>query len=326
MNKRRKLVVAFGAGAAVSPFSSFAQQQGKVWRVGFVSGRRSRPDPTADAVLQGLRERGYVEGKNLLMEYRYVGDMRERTAGIVAELVQLKVDVIVSPNLESILAAKLATKSIPIVFLINQDPVAAGIVENLAHPGGNVTGISRLTRQLTAKRLELLMEIIPGLNRVGILWDANDKSQGLKDYETAARALKLQLHPMEVRGPKPDFEAAFQSAGKARVAAFIITRDPIFLDSTRQIADLAMRYRLPSIGEGSEFIDAGCLLSYSTNLVENSKRAAFYVDRILKGAKPGDLPVEQPTRFALIVNKTTADKLGIKIPNSILVRADKVIG
>jgi len=325
MNNRRKLVIALGAGTLTAPFGSFAQQQGKVWRVGFVSGRKSRPDPTADAVLQGLRELGYIEGKNILMAYRYVGDMRERTAGIVAELVQLKVDVIVSPNLESILAAKLATKTIPIVFLINQDPVAAGIVDNMAHPGGNITGISRLTRELTGKRLELLMEMIPGISRVGILWDANDKSQVLKDFETKARTLKLHLHPMEVRGPTPDLERAFQFAIKERVSAFIIIRDPLFLDYTRQIADLAIKHRLPSISEGSEFVDAGCLVSYSTNLVENSKRAAVYVDKILKGAKAGDLPVEQPTRFDLIVNNKTAKTLGIKIPNSILVRADKVI-
>ena len=259
------------------------------------------------------------------MEYRYVGAMRERTASLVAEFVQLKVDVIVSPNLETIIAAKQATRTIPIVFVINQDPVAAGIVDNMARPGGNITGVSRLTRELSGKRLALLKEMIPGIAHVGILWDANDKSQGTKDYEAAARVLKLQLHPMEVRGPNPDLEGAFQSAAKARVGALIIIRDPIFLDYARQIADLAIKHRLPSICEGSEFIDAGGLMSYSTNLAENSKRAAYYVDRILKGAKPGDLPVEQPTRFDLIVNGKTAKALGIKIPNSILVQATKVI-
>jgi putative ABC transport system substrate-binding protein len=325
MNNRRKLVVMLGASALGAAFGSFAQQQKNVWRIGFLSGRKSRPDPTADAVLEGLRAFGYIEGKNILMEYRYVGEMRERTSGFVAELVNLKVDVIVSPNLESILAAKQATKTIPIVFLINQDPVAAGIVDNMAHPGGNITGISRLTRQLTGKRLEVLVEMIPGISRIGLLWDVNDKSQGLQDYQASARALKLELRPLEVRGPNPDFESAFQSAIRERVSAFIITRDPIFLDYTKQIANLAIKHRLPSIGEGAEFIDAGCLMSYSTNLVENSKRAAYYVDKILKGTKPGDLPIEQPTRFDLIVNKKTAKTLGIKIPNSILVRADKVV-
>ena len=325
MNNRRKLIVALGAGALAAPFASSGQEQGKVWRIGFLSGRKSRPDPTLDAVLQGLRELGYVEGKNLLMEYRYAGAMRERTASLVAEFVQLKVDVIVSPNLETIIAAKQATRTIPIVFVINQDPVAAGIVDNMAHPGGNITGVRRLTRELSGKRLDLLKEMIPGITHVGILWDANDKSQGTKDYEAAARVLKLQLHPMEVRSPNPDLEGAFQSAAKARVGALIIIRDPIFLDYARQIADLAIKHRLPSICEGSEFIDAGGLMSYSTNLEENSKRAAYYVDRILKGEKPGDLPVEQPTRFDLIVNGKTAKALGIKIPNSILVQATKVI-
>jgi putative ABC transport system substrate-binding protein len=325
MNNRRKLVIALGAGALTAPLGSFAQQQGKVWRIGFVSGRKARPDPTLDAVLEGLRELGYVEGKNLLMEYRYIGEMRERTASLVAELVQLKVDAIVSPNLETVLAAKQATRTIPIVFVVNQDPVAAGLVDSLAHPGGNLTGISRLTRELGGKRLELLKEIIPGIARVGILWDANDKSQGIKDYETAARPLKLQLLSLEVRGPKPDLEGGFQSAAKARANALIVIRDAIFLDHARQIADLAIKHRLPSICEGSEFIDAGGLISYSTNLEENSKRAAYYVDKILKGAKPGALPVEQPTRFDLVINMKTAKAIGIKIPQSLLQRADKVI-
>jgi putative ABC transport system substrate-binding protein len=251
--------------------------------------------------------------------------MRERTASLVAELVQLKVDAIVSPNFESILAAKQATRAIPIVFVLNQDPVAAGIVDNMAHPGGNITGVSRLTRELSGKRLELLKEMVPGIARVGILWDARDKSLGRKDYETAARTLKLQLHPLEVRGPNPDLEGAFQSAAKARVNALIIIRDPIFLDYAKQIANLAMKHRLPSMSEGSEFVDAGGLMSYSTNLVENSKRAAYYIDKILKGTKPGDLPIEQPTRFDLIVNRKVANALGLKIPNSILVRAERVI-
>jgi putative ABC transport system substrate-binding protein len=325
MNNRRKLVIALGTSVLTIPLQSFAQRQGKVWRIGYQTARKGRPDPTFDAFLQGLQEFGYVEGKNILVEYRAVGDMRERTASLVAELVQLKVDAIVSVNLESILAAKQATKTIPIIFVINQDPVAAGIVDNMARPGGNITGISRLTRELGGKRLELIKEMIPGITRFGILWDANDKSRGIKDYEAAARVLKLQLHPMEVRGPNPDLTGAFQSAAKARVSALIVMRDPIFLDNAKQIADLAIQHRLPSICEGNEFTDAGGLVSYSTSLAENSKRAAYFVDKILKGAKPGDLPIEQPTRFDLIVNSKTAKVLGIKIPNSILVRADKVI-
>jgi ABC-type uncharacterized transport system substrate-binding protein len=325
MNKRRRLVIAIGAGTVTAPLCSFAQQPGKVWRIGYLSGRKGRPDPTADAMLQGLRELGYVEGKNILIEYRYVGEMRERTASLVAELVQLKVDAIVSPNLETILAAKQATKTIPIVFVINQDPVAVGLVDSLAHPGGNITGISRLTRELSGKRLELLKEMIPGIARVGILWDANDKSQVTKDYETAARALKLQLHALKVRGPNLDLEGAFQSAAKERVSALIIIRDAIFLDYAKQIADLAIKHRLPSICEGSEFIDAGGLVSYSPNVAESSKRAAYYVDKILKGAKPGDLPIEQPTQFDLVINMKTAKAIGFAIPKDMLLRAHKVI-
>ena len=325
MNNRRKLLIALGTIAFASPLGTFAQPQGKVWRIGYLTGRSGRPDPTFDAVAQGLTELGYVEGRNILIEYRAVGGMRERTAGIVAELVQLKVDAIVSPNLETILAAKQATRTIPIVFVINQDPVAAGIVDNMAHPGANITGVSRLTRELSGKRLDLLKEMVPGITRVGILWDANDKSQGTRGYETAARTLKLQLHPMEVRGPNPDLEGAFRSAAKERVSALIVIRDPVFLDYARQIADLAIRHRLPSICEGNEFMNAGGLMSYSTDDAESLKRTAWYVDKILKGAKPGDLPIEQPTKFELVLNMKTAKALGIKIPQTILVRADRVI-
>ena len=324
MTTRRELLISLGAGALAAPLYSFAQQ-GKAWRMGYVTGRKGRPDPTFDAVLQGLSDLGYVEGRNLQIEFRAVGGMRERTAGVVAELLQRQVDIIVSPNLETVLAAKQATKTIPIVFVVNQDPVAAGIVHDMARPGGNITGIARLTRELSGKRLELLKEMVPGIARVGILWDANDKSQGVKDYETAARAAKLHLHSLEVRSPTPDLEGAFRSAAKERASALIVIRDAIFLDYVKQIVDLAIKHRLPSICEGSEFVEAGGLMSYSTDLAENSRRAAWYVDKILKGVKPGDLPIEQPTRFDLLINMKTAKTIGIKIPQSILARADRVI-
>ncbi len=325
MNNRRKLIVALGAGALVAPLGSFAQQQGKVWRIGFLTGRKGRPDPTFDAVVQGLRELGYVEGKNLLMEYRAVGEMPERTASIVAELVQLKVDIIVSPTFSTVLAAKQATKTIPIVGVIANDPVASGLADSLARPGGNFTGISRLTRELSGKRLELLKDLIPGIARVGILWHTNESIQLREEYEVAARALKLQLHSLQVPGSNPDLEAAFQTAAKQRVQALIVTRNPILLNYTRQIADLAIKHRLPSVCEGQEYTDAGCLMSYSTNDTESFKRAAYYVDKILKGAKPGNLPIEQPTRFDLIINMKTAKAIGIKIPHSLLQRVDKLI-
>jgi putative ABC transport system substrate-binding protein len=325
MNNRRKLIVALGAGALAAPFGTFAQQPGKVWRIGFLTGRKGRPDPTFDAVLQGLRELGYVEGKNILMEYRAVGENPERTASLVAEVVQLNVDVIVSPTFSMVVAAKRATKTIPIVGVIAGDPVAAGLADSLARPGSNFTGIARLTRELSGKRLELLKDMIPGIALVGILWHANESTQLREEYEVAARTLKLQLHSLVVRGPNPDLEGAFQSAAKQGVHALIVPRNPIILNYTKQISDLAIKHRLPSICEGREFTDAGGLISYSTNDTESFKRAAYYVDKILKGAKPGDLPIEQPTRFDLIINMKTANALGIKIPQTILVRADKVI-
>jgi putative ABC transport system substrate-binding protein len=325
VNNRRKLFIALGASALATPFGTLGQQQGKIWRVGFLTGRKGRPDPTYDTVVQALRELGYVEGKNLLMEYRAVGDMPERTASIVAELVQLNVDVIVSPSFVPILAAKQATKTIPIVVVINGDPVAAGFADSLAHPGGNITGVTRLTRELSGKRLALLKEIAPGVARVGILSHANDVGDLTKDYESGARALKLQLHALVVRDSNPDLEGAFESAAKQRLQALVLARSPILLTHARRIGELALKYRLPSMCEGGEYTDAGGLMSYSTNDTESFKRAAYYVDNIFKGAKPGDLPFEQPTRFELIVNLQTAKGLGIKIPNSILVQATKVI-
>jgi putative ABC transport system substrate-binding protein len=324
MNNRRKLLVALGAAALAAPFGSYAQQQGKVWRIGFLTGRKGRPDPTFDTVLQGLREIGYVEGKNIQVEYRASGGTPERTASIVAEIVQLKVDVIISPTFSMVLAAKQATKTIPIVGVVNQDPVAAGLANSLARPGGNVTGVARLTRELSGKRLELLKEMIPGITRIGVLWDANDPATP-KEYEAAARALKVQLQSLEVRGPNPDLEGAFQSAAKGRVGALITMRGPMLLGHTQRIAELAIKHRLPAMYEGSEFIDAGGLISYSTNDADSFKRAAYYVDKILKGAKPGDLPIEQPTRFDLIINMKTAKAIGVKIPNSLMQRVDKLI-
>jgi len=325
MNNRRKLLVALGASALVSPLSSLAQPQTKVWRIGYMTGRKGRPDPTFDTVLQGLRELGYVEGKNILMEYRASGGLPEIAASIVAELVQLKVDVIVSPTFLLILAARQATKTIPIVGVVSQDPVAAGLADSLARPGGNFTGVSRLTRELSGKRLELLKEMIPGIARIGVLWDANDTSQITNEYAAAARALKLQLHLLEVRGPNPDLEGAFQAAAKGRASALVIVRGPILLGHVKRIADLATKHRLPAMYEGSEFMDAGGLISYSTNDADSFKRAAYYVDKILKGAKPSDLPIEQPTRFDLIINMKTAKAIGIKIPHTLLQRVDKLI-
>jgi putative tryptophan/tyrosine transport system substrate-binding protein len=308
-----------------------AQQPKKVPSVGFllqrVSPTPTTPDPFTDAFRQGLRDLGYIEGKNILVEYRYGEGKRDRTLSQVAELVQLKVDVLVVRSLSAIRAAKQATKTIPIVILTNVDPVATGLIDSLARPGANITGISLLTRELSGKRLELLKEAVPGISRVGVLRDADSAAAAIdsKEYEAAARALKIQFLSLKVRGPNPDYEGAFQAAAKGRASAIIAVSGPLATSYPKRIADLAIKYRLPSMHEGRQLVEAGGLMSYSSSDTESFRRAATYVDKILKGAKPADLPVEQPTKFELVINLKTAKQIGLTIPQSMLYRADKVI-
>jgi ABC-type uncharacterized transport system substrate-binding protein len=307
-----------------------AQQPQKVSRLGFVSARANptptTPDSSADALRQGLRNLGYIEGKNIVVEYRYFEGKVDRIPSLVAELLQLKLDVLVSVNTLAIRAFKQATQTLPIIIVINDDPVTTGIVNSLAHPGGNVTGLTRLTRELSGKRLELLKEAVPKLSRVGVLDDAStDIQASFQDFEPAARALKIQLQSLEVRGPNPDLEGAFQAAASGRVNALITVRTALLINYRKQIAGLAIKNRLPSIQEGSDFVEAGGLMSYSASDTEVFRRAAYYVDRILKGTKPADLPVEQPTKFELIINLKTAKQIGLTIPPNVLARADKVI-
>jgi putative ABC transport system substrate-binding protein len=306
-----------------------AQQPKKVPRIGYVSasGGPGTPDPRFEAFRQGLRDLGYIEGKNILVEYRYAEGKQDPIPSLVAELVQLNVDVLVSPALPAIRAAKQATKTIPIVMVFNVDPVETGIVDSLAHPGGNITGLTRLTRELGGKRLELLKEVVARISRVGVLWDVDEASAaiGFKEYEAAAHAMKIQLQSLEVRGPKADLEGAFQAAAKGRASALITIRNGLLLRYPKRIADLAIKNRLPSMYEGSDFVEAGGLISYSANDAESFRRAATYVDKILKGAKPADLPVEQPMKFELVINLKTAKQIGLTIPPNVLARADKVI-
>ncbi len=310
-------------------FPAQAQQPKKIPRIGYVSGigDPSNPVPSVEGFRQGLRDLGYIEGKNILVEYRYLEGKLDRVPGLVAELVQLKVDVFVSSNFPAIRAAKQATKTIPIVMVTTQDPVATGIVNSLARPGGNITGLTRLTRDLSGKRLELLKEMVPGKSRVGVLWDTNAPGPiiGFKEYEAAAPALKIQIQSLEVAGPNPDLEGAFQAAAKGRAGGLITIRNPVLNRYRKRIADLAIKNRLPSMCEGGDYVEAGSLVSYSANDAENFRRAATYVDKILKGAKPADLPVEQPTKFELVINLKTAKQIGLTIPQSVLYRADKVI-
>jgi putative ABC transport system substrate-binding protein len=305
-----------------------AQQPKKVPRIGFVWGVGDLDSrPLAEPFRQGLRDLGYIEGKNILVEYRYAEGKLDRIPSLVAELVQLKVDVLVSPAPPAIRAAKQATKTIPIVMLSNVDPVATGIVDSLARPGGNITGVARFTTELSGKRLELLKEIVPKISRVGVLWDADnpDAAIGFKEYEAAARALKIQLLSLEVRGANVDLEGAFQAAAKGRANALITVRNAPLIIYRQRIADLAIKNRLPSMCEGSDFVEAGGLVSYAANDADNFRRAAYYVDRILKGAKPADLPVEQPMKFELVINLKTAKQIGLTIPQWTLMKADRVI-
>jgi putative tryptophan/tyrosine transport system substrate-binding protein len=305
-----------------------AQQAKKVPRIGYVSGigDSANPGPNVEAFRQGLRDLGYNEGKNIHVEYRYIEGQQDKVPSLVADLVGLKVDVLILVTLPAIRAAKEATKTIPIVMVTTQDPIAVGLIDSLARPGGNITGITRLTRELSGKRLELVKEVLPTISRVGILWSTNSSvAVAFKEYETSARTLKIPLRSLEVGGPNPDLEGAFQTAARERINALITIMDTVLNRYTTQIAELAIKNRLPSMCEVTSWVAEGCLLSYAANDPESYKRVAVYVDKLLKGAKPADLPVEQPTKFEFVINLKTAKQIGLTIPQSVLYRADKVI-
>jgi putative ABC transport system substrate-binding protein len=305
-----------------------AQQPGRVARIGYLAGGDANTTgPQIEAFRQGMRALGYVEGKNVRFEFRYVEEKQDRVPLLLGELLDQKVDVLVIPHTGGIFAAKQATKTIPIVMVSTVDPVTTGMVASLAHPGGNITGVFRLNRDLGGKRLELLKEAVPKTSRVAVLWDGNDEGSrvGFKEYETAAHALKLQLQSLEVRDPNPDFDAVLQAAIRGHANGLIVVRDPFLRRYTKRIADLAIKKQLPSMWEGSDSIKAGGLISYSTSDTESFTRAATYVDKILKGRNPADLPVEQPTKFELVINLKTAKQIDLTVPPNVLLRADKVI-
>jgi putative ABC transport system substrate-binding protein len=299
-----------------------AQQPTKMPRIGFLSGSNS-----VQSFREGLRDLGYVEGKNILIDDRYIEKSVDEFSGLVAELLQLKIDVLVVEPLLAIRAAKKGTQTIPIVMVTNVDPVANGIVDSLASPRGNITGLATLSRELSGKRLELFKEVVPRISRIGVLGDADAPVSALtlKEYEAAARGLKIRLQSLEVRGPNPDLASVFQSAGKAQANALITISSPMLGRYRKQIAELAIKNRLPSTSDGSGYVDSGFLMSYSADKANQYRRAAVYVDKILKGAKPADLPVEQPTKFEFIINLKTAKQIGLTIPPNVLARADKVI-
>ena len=325
MNRRDSIAALAALGAAL-PLAR-AQQPSKIPRIGLLS--PFSPAATAlwhQAFRQGLRDLGWVEGKNISIEYRYAEGRSDRLPDLAADLVRLKVDIIVAAVPADALAAQKATKAIPIVMAAGGDPVAVGLVESLARPGGNVTGLSTMTPDLAGKRLELLKEIVPKLSRVAVLWNPEDRSSALiwREIQRPARELGIQLHSLEVRSAN-DFDKAFEAATRARAGALAIMPDPVFATNLKRIADLAAKSRLPSIFHLSDFADAGGLVAYGPDRSDMFRRAATYVDKILKGAKPGDLPIEQPTKFSLVINAKTAKALGVKIPGVILLRADRVI-
>jgi ABC-type uncharacterized transport system substrate-binding protein len=303
------------------------QQLTKIPRIGFLGA--TSPAALAarvQAFRQGLHELGYVEGKNIVLEYRWAEGRNERLPDLAAELVRLKVDVIVTAGPTDNRAAKEATNTIPIVMAQDNDPVGNRLVASLGRPGGNITGLATLTPELSGKRLEILKEIVPRLSRVAVLGTSIQpgNAQALRETELAAGALAVQLQYLEVGGPE-DIETAFRGASKRRAEAILLLASYVFNIHRIQTLDLALKSRLPAIYRTSEFVEDGGLLSYGVNIAELYRRAATYVDKILKGAKPADLPVEQPTKFELVINLKTAKQIGLTIPPNVLVRADRVI-
>ena len=330
MKKRRKLVVALCAGALAAPLCSLAQQPGKVWRVGFLS-QTTRPASLSDsynygAFLRGMRELGYVEGKNLVIEWRFADNKPERLSDLAMELVKLNLDAIVTSGMLGPLALQKATTTIPVVMTSNSDPVGRGLVKSLARPGGNITGVTNITCDLGPKRLELLLDIVPKLSRVALMTNPDNPAhiQGLESIQSAGQKRRITILRAEARSPQ-EIDNAFSLMRQQNAGALLVSLDPLFQQQKSQIAELAANHRLPSITADRIYAEAGCLVSYSSNRGDDWRRAATYVDKIFKGAKPSDLPVEQPTIFELVINAKTAKTLGLKIPQSLLISADKVI-
>jgi putative tryptophan/tyrosine transport system substrate-binding protein len=322
--RRREFITLFGVATAAWPLGAGAQQAEKVYKLGFLSA--GSPNPSVLADLYALPELGYVEGKNLIVERRFAEDRLDRLPRLAAELVSLKVDVIWTVGTLAPLAAKRATSTIPIVMIAAGDPVGSGLVASLAHPGGNVTGTSLMARDLGAKRLELLKELLPGISRVAILWNAANPYSALVFKETvgAAETLGVELQSLEIREP-PDLDGALEAAVGQHADALITVEDPLTDGLRKKIAEFAVDHRLPTISGLRLYADSGFLMTYGADIVDIVRRSAVYVDKILKGAKPSDLPVEQPTKFELVINLKTAKSLGLTIPSLLLTRADEVI-
>jgi putative tryptophan/tyrosine transport system substrate-binding protein len=303
-----------------------AQQQAKVAKIGWLGVRPAASDPGPEEFGRELRALGYVEGKNIVFEYRSADDKLDRLPALAEELVRLKVDVLLASTTPAAVAAKNATRTIPIVFYGGFDPVALGLVDSLARPGGNLTGTTSIAEVLSGKRLEILKETLPKLSRVAVFWDpkAPESVQQWKESQLAARELGLQLHSMEISSADK-FESAFNEATKVRSAAVAGTHASLFTTNRKRIVDLAAKNRLPAIYSREDYVDSGGLMSYGADRAEPYRRAALMIDKILKGAKPADLPVEQPTKFELVINLKTAQALSLTIPPIVLMRAERVV-
>jgi putative tryptophan/tyrosine transport system substrate-binding protein len=329
MNTRRRLVLALMAGALAAPIASFAQQPIKIARIGFL--HRASPEGFGGVHLQafreGLRELGYVEGKNLQLDVRWGRGKLDRLPALAAELVQSKVDVLVAATSPSVVAARQATRSIPIVMPTSSDPVGDGLVASLAHAGGNITGLSVMSPELGEKRIQLLKEMFPKVSHaMAVLWNPDyvGMRARFEQARVAAPAVGLTVRSVEVRDTR-ELDVAFEAIIREHPDALLLLVDPLTLSQRARIVEFAAEQRLPAIYETRDFVDVGGLISYGPNIPDQYRRAATYVIKILRGAKPADLPIEQPTKFELVINMRAANALGIKFPDSILLRADEVI-
>jgi len=325
MNRRD--FIATATAILVAPLAADAQQPSKVPRIGFLGNSTAALEANlVGPFREGLRDLDYVEGQNILIEYRWAEGKYERFPALIAELIALKVDVIVTAGTPASLAVKKATTSIPLVMVAVGDPIGTGLVASLARPGGNITGLSSISAELEGKRLELLREVIPKLSYVAVLWNpANAWAVGAeKEVQAAAQVLRMRVQSLQVRAPE-EFDNAFAAIVRERPAALLMLADRLFLHNRARIVDFGAKHRLPGVYPYRELVEAGGLMSFGPSYAGMHRRAAYYVDKILKGAKPADLPVEQPTKFELRINLKTAKALGLTIPQSLLLRSDEVI-
>jgi ABC-type uncharacterized transport system substrate-binding protein len=321
--RRRDFIAFFCLWLGVLPLAARAQQSGRIWRIGFIAHRYEK---FYDPLFQGLRELGYTEGQNLIVERRYAEGNAERFKEFAAEMVRLKVDAVIVVTTPAAFAVRNATTTIPIVHPAAIDPVGTGLIASLAHPGGNVTGLAVLNAETSAKRLELLREVVPGLSRGAVLWNAANPANGLawKETENAGQVLGVKLESVEVRSPK-DFEGAFATITQQHPHIMLVLQDALTLEYRKEIIGFALQERLPTMYVGKEWVEEGGLISYGDRLPERYRRAADLVDKVLKGTRPADLPVEQPTTFELVINLKTAKAIGLTLSPAFLTRADQVI-